>query len=71
MGDPRRYRIPVDTFSFSPLQLHPRAAARLAFGSVAQCVGAQIMPWPQLIAERGWSFVAVGFELQYHAPLQF
>jgi hypothetical protein len=65
------YRIPSDTCCFSPVQFHPRAAARLAFGSVAQCVAARILPWPRLIAEYGWSFVAVGFELQYRSSLTF
>jgi hypothetical protein len=66
-----RYQVPVDTGHFSPHQVHPRGALRLAFGSISQCVNGQIMPWPELISSRHWSFVAVGFDMQYLAPLTF
>lgn len=64
MASTASYEIPVDTCLFSPIQLHPRTALKLAFGSVTHSVATQIVPWPTLIYKHFWSFVLVGLKLE-------
>lgn len=62
---------PVDTSTFSAIQLQPRVAASLTWSALARWLRAHLMSFPELIGKERTGLVVMGFHLEYLDRLSF
>ncbi|MFT4628108.1 MAG: acyl-CoA thioesterase FadM [Myxococcota bacterium] len=65
------FEVPVDTSTFSAVQLQPGVAASLSWSALARWLRAHLVPFPRLIKEESTGFVVMGFHLQYLDEVSF
>jgi acyl-CoA thioesterase FadM len=65
------FEVPVDTSTFSAVQLQPGVAAALTWNALARWLRAHLVSFPKLIRDESTGFVVMGFHLQYVDPVSF
>ena len=65
------FEVPVDTSTFSAVQLHPGVAASLTWSALARWLRAHLVSMPTLIAKESTGLVVTGFHLEYHDAVSF
>ena len=63
-----RFQLPADTSLFTPTQLQPAAACRIAFNAGARWLSEHLVSQQQLISEFHTGFVLWAGEIEYSAP---
>jgi hypothetical protein len=71
VGRRLRYRIPLDTSLFTPLQLQPTALGRIGFNAGARWLAEHVCSHRRLIADHGVGFVLWAWQLRYRQALGF
>jgi acyl-CoA thioesterase FadM len=65
------FEVPVDTSTFSAVQLQPGVVASLTWNALARWLRAYLLPFPTLIRDESTGFVVMGFHLQYLDEVSF
>jgi acyl-CoA thioesterase FadM len=65
------FEVPVDTSTFSAVQLQPGVVASLTWNALARWLRAYLLPFPRLIRDESTGLVVMGFHLQYLDAVSF